>query len=261
MSLLYVLLPILITAGAGVVEDPIAYWSFDENVGSMAEDATGNSHDATFDGPQWVAGKFRGALGFNGSSDFAEVADHPDLNFGPDDSLTIAAWVKYSSDVAGTNSWIVGKAGHLPAHYLFGYHQTANGFRLKLDDGGTDLKLDAQFSPDDQWHHLATVRDKDAGEAMIYIDGQLAASQTDGTGDTTNDAVLHIGQRGDGTEFMNGAVDELAIWRVALTEDEITEVMDDGLARILAVTYQRKLIETWGKIKVPPVMTLLPCSH
>jgi len=60
---------------------------------------------------------------------------------------------------------------------------------------------------------------------------------------------------------MNGAVDELAIWRVALTENEITEVMDDGLARILAVTYQRKLIETWGKIKVFPGMTLLPCSH
>ena len=73
--------------------------------------------------------------------------------------------------------------------------------------------------------------------------------------------MLHIGLRGDGTEFMNGAVDELAIWRVALTEDEITEVMDDGLARILAVTYQRRLTEKWGKIKVSPGMTLLPCSH
>lgn len=252
MSLIQILLPVLILISAGAVEDPIAYWSFDENVENVAADATGNGHDGILDGPQWTTGKFRAALEFDGLDDFVEVADHPDLNFGPDDSLTIAAWAKYSASTAGTNSWIVGKAGQLPAHYIFGHHQTAVGIRLKLDDGGTDLKLDAQFTPDDQWHHIATVRDKDAGEARIYIDGELAASGPDGTSDTTNDAPLHIGQRGDGTEFMNGAIDELAIWRIALTDDEIAEVMNDGLARILAVTYREKLADTWGAIKQTP---------
>jgi sialidase-1 len=203
-------------------------------------------------GPQWTVGKFRSALEFNGTSDFVEVVDHPDLNFGPDDSLTIAAWVKYSSATAGTNSWIVGKAGHLAAHYLFGHHQTASGARLKLDDGGTDLKLDAVFAPDDEWHHFAVVRDKDKGEARIYIDGKVAASGPDGTSDTTNDAPLHIGQRGNGGEFMNGAIDELAIWRIALTDHEIVEVMNDGLAHILAVTHQGKLANRWGSIKRSP---------
>jgi len=249
VSLFQALLFILVFASTEAMEDPVAYWSFDENAGDVASDATGNGHDGQLMGTQWVVGKFRSALEFNGSSDFVEVADHPDLNFGADDSLTIAAWVKYSSATAGTNSWIVGKAGHLPAHYLFGHHETAVGARLKLDDGGTDLKLDAQFTPDDQWHHFATVRDKDAGEARVYIDGELAASGPDGTSDTTNDAPLHIGQRGDGTEFMNGAIDELAIWRIALTDDEIAEVMNDGLARILAVTYRGKLADAWGRIR------------
>jgi hypothetical protein len=252
MNLLQILLSILVIMSTGAMEDPVAYWSFDENAGDVLADATDNGHDGTFDGPHWVPGKFRSALEFNGSSDFVEVPDHPDLNFGPDDSFTIAAWARYSSDTAGTNSWIVGKAGHLPAHYLFGHHQTAVGIRLKLDDGGTDLKLDAAFAPDDQWHHLVTVRDKDKGEARIYIDGELAASGPDGTNDTTNDAPLHIGQRGDGTEFMNGAIDELAIWRIALTEDEIVEVMNDGLAHILAVMHEAKLAITWGRIKRDP---------
>jgi hypothetical protein len=249
MGLIQMFLPILILMSAGAVEDPIAYWSFDENTGQVIADATGNGHDGSFDGPEWTAGKYRMALEFDGTSDFVEVADHPDLNFGPDDSCTIAAWAKYSSSTAGTNSWIVGKAGQLPAHYIFGHHQTAVGIRLKLDDGGTDMKLDAQFAPDDQWHHFATVRDKDKGEARIYIDGELAASGPDGTNDTTNDAPLHIGQRGDGTEFMNGSIDELAIWRIALTDDEIVEVMNDGLARILSVTHPGRLTDTWGSIK------------
>ena len=127
MTLLQIVLPILAALSAGVIEDPVAYWSFDENAGEVARDATDNGHNANFDGPQWTAGKFRGALEFDGSSDFAEVDDHPDLNFGPDAPLTIAAWVKYSEDIVGTISWIVGKAGQLPAHYLFGYHQDGNG--------------------------------------------------------------------------------------------------------------------------------------
>ncbi len=252
MNLLQILLPILVFMSTGQVETPIAYWSFDENSGKVVGDATGNGHDGVLDGPQWVTGKFRGALEFDGVDDFAEVANHPDLNFGPDDSFTIAAWVKYSSSTIGTNSWIVGKAGHLPAHYIFGHHVTANGFRLKLDDGGTDLKLDAAFTPDDEWHHVAIVRDKGAGEARMYIDGDLAASGPDSTNDSTNDAPLHIGQRGDGTEFMNGVIDELAIWRAALTDDEIERVMNDGLAIILAVVYRGKLADTWGRIKKHP---------
>lgn len=240
-----------IIASAGALETPVAYWSFDENSGDTARDATDKGHDASLDGPEWTIGKFRGALEFDGGADFAEVDDHPDLNFGPDDSFTIAMWAKYSSDVAGTGiaSWVVGKAGQLPAHYLFGYHPDGNGFRLKLDDGGTDLKLDFAFNPDDEWHHIAAVRDKDSGEARLFLDGKLVSSKADSTGDTTNDAPLHIGQRGDGGEFMNGVVDELAIWRVALTEDEIAKVMSDGLASILAVKRQDKLAGKWGKIK------------
>jgi len=249
VNLLQILLPILVFMSAGQVETPTAYWNFEENAGQVAGDATGNGHSAAFDGPQWVDGKFGKALEFDGAGDFAEVADHPDLNFGPGDSFTIAAWVKYSAETAGKNSWIVGKAGHLPAHYLFGHHLTAGGLRLKLDDGGVDMKLDAIFAPDDEWHHIATVRDKDVEETKIYIDGELVASVADGTTDITNDAPLHIGQRGDDTEFMNGAIDELAIWRIALTDDEIVEVMNEGLTRIFAVEYGGELADTWGRIK------------
>lgn len=146
---LFVYFSLSLIASAGAFETPVAYWSFDENSGDTARDATDNGHEASLNGPGWVVGKFRGALEFDGAGDFAEVDDHPDLNFGPDDSLTITAWAKYSSDVVGITSWLVGKAGHLPAHYLFGYHPNGNGFRLKLDDGGTDLKLDFAFNPDE----------------------------------------------------------------------------------------------------------------
>ncbi|MCD6507140.1 hypothetical protein J7M22_11015 [Candidatus Poribacteria bacterium] len=49
---------------------------------------------------------------------------------------------------------------------------------------------------------------------------------------------------------MNGDLDEIGLFNVALSEDDIKEIMEKGLAQIAAVTPTGKLATTWGKMKL-----------
>ena len=49
-----------------------------------------------------------------------------------------------------------------------------------------------------------------------------------------------------------GVIDEVAVFNVALTEDDINDIMSNGLAEALgiaAVSPTGKLTTTWGSIK------------
>ena len=46
-----------------------------------------------------------------------------------------------------------------------------------------------------------------------------------------------------------GIIDEVAIFNVALTEDDIKYIMAEGLGIILAVSPSGKLATTWGNLK------------
>ena len=241
---------ICFTAVAG--GDLVAYWALNENGGQIAKDASENGADGALIGAKWAGGKFGSGLEFDGKAAIVEIADDPTLNFTENESMTIAVWVSIKEKPAGP-AWIVGKAGHLPAHYLFGYHSTPQNIRLKLDDGGVDLKLDSVTDIyDGKWHHLTVVRDRSKKQARIYVDGKLDVEAQDNTGDTTNDAVLHIGQRGDNSEFFpaGARIDELVIWDEALTAAEIRRIFDGSLlAGILAVNPEGVLATMWGRLK------------
>jgi len=68
---------------------PVAHWKFDETVGSVAADASGNGYTGTLvNGPVWSTGKLDGALSFDGVNDYVSTVDDPlDIT----GSLTISA--------------------------------------------------------------------------------------------------------------------------------------------------------------------------
>ena len=53
---------------------------------------------------------------------------------------------------------------------------------------------------------------------------------------------------GAGWDF-SGVLDEIAIFNVALSEDDLNTVMADGLEKALAVSPIGRLTTTWGNIK------------
>jgi hypothetical protein len=65
--------------------------------------------------------------------------------------------------------------------------------------------------------------------------------------DLNTGRVLQIAD-GDGDTY-GGLIDELAIFSVALSEDDIINIMDNGLMGMLAVSNKGKLATTWGQLK------------
>jgi hypothetical protein len=53
---------------------------------------------------------------------------------------------------------------------------------------------------------------------------------------------------GDGDTY-GGLIDEVAIFNVALSEDDIINIIDNGLEGMLSVFDKEKLATTWANIK------------
>ena len=200
-------------------------WLLDEGSGNVAKDNSGHAYDADLKGsPAWVKGKLDQALEFQGES-YLEIRDSSvNLAFGGVEPFSITAWVKNQG--GGT---IIGKFnGGIVGAYI-----------LQIGGGGT-VSFHREVAPwafsgtkvlpTNDFAHVAVTYD---GAVMkIYVNGEFDASQDRGAQNTDTDTPVLIGARltnGVPSQFFRGVLDEVALFNVALTEEQIKEVMK-GLA-------------------------------
>ncbi len=124
------------------------------------------------------------------------------------------------------------------------------------DPGGTLHFIDAPWDPDAEWHHVAVTWDGE--EFGVYLDAdQIASGITTanlGRNPLTDKPVLigiylPTGQHGQWGEFFLGIVDDVAIFNVALSGDDIETLMTDGLESAADIEPAGKLTVTWAAIK------------
>ena len=99
------------------------------------------------------------------------------------------------------------------------------------------------------WYHIAGTFDEK--ELIRYLDGE--PEQEGGTGQPYLPGDnCHIGHCIQYNAFFNGIIDEVAIIKDTLSQDDIKSIMTDGLENttgIAAVSHAGKLAKTWGAIK------------
>jgi hypothetical protein len=246
LSLMVVGLLFAIPSEAEIDPDSIVgLWLFDEGKGYETEDSSGNGYHGDLEGDvSWVDGVFGTALEFKGG-DYVELRDSAaNLPFGQREPFTITAWVRNQG--GGT---VIGKfnGGVIGAYILVIGGGGSVTFHREIDPWGLAGSKPLPFG---EFGHLAATYDGDT--MKIYIDGELDVEQDRGPQNTDTVTPVLIGARftgGNPSEFFNGALDEVALFNVALTEDQIQEVMK-GLAPPEAVSAHDKLASTWGNIKV-----------
>jgi len=227
----------------------------DDGEGDVARDSSGNGHDGDITGTGWTDGRFDGALEFGGVADDKIIVTGY-FGIGGTDPRTAVFWWK-SDDTASRHSWIkwgVDVAGQ--KYYIRGDETVAGIKTLRVEVNGGQCYGTTNVC-DGEWHHLAVVFPDGADSVqdhLLYVDGVLEGnSGGDQTMDTENMTTdVHIGTKPPGVsqhEFANGIMDEIAIFSVDLTQDEINTVMTAGLAQMLAVDHADKLSTTWGRIK------------
>lgn len=257
-STLTFLIVISLTLGYSVAvfsvrdEDIVLYYNFDEENDSV-KDVSGNGHDGIISGsPEWIDSEFGKAIFFEGvgQANRQYIDINGILPIGDTDN-TVVMWVKVPPDANGGGTNRVGillGTYDKPSNCNWEIH--GNGqVRIWWNNGQHDYK-GINDVRDNEWHHLAFVRNKVNKQFIMYVDGEIDLSSGGSSGDDViwqDEHRVAGDKRGDNSPWYNGAMDELAIWDVALSDDEIKQVMTEVT---LSVSHAGKLSVTWSSIKV-----------
>ena len=222
------------TAEAAIIVAPappsgcVGWWRFDEGIGIVAGDSSGNGNAGALQGnptPSWVAGEFGKALQFDGLQNHVDVPNSVSLN--PSAQFTLAAWVNIPSGATAAYMSVVAKEN---SYYLRAGAPTSDSFKLCLFYGdGVSWKSAVGVNVDLRgtgWRYLVGVYD--GSNLYIYLDGVLqgGSAATGSVGSNTNPVV--IGYRQFGAEYLNGAIDNVQIYNRALSTGEIQSGFQKG---------------------------------
>ena len=230
--------------------DCVGMWLFDEGNGNTVEDSSGTGNDGSIEGgAKWVNGKFGKGLDLNGSDAYVEIEHDDSLNVGSEH--TIALWVKLHKPPAG-GMGVVTKDDWAPGFWWDGgviRHHTH-------DPGGTLHFIDAPWSPDTDWHHVAVTWDGDGFGVYLDADeiGEGVTTPNLGRNPLTDKPFLigiylATGQHGQWGQFLGAIIDDVAVFNVALDDDDIETLMNDGLKTAADIEPSGKLATIWAAIK------------
>ncbi|MGF1482726.1 MAG: LamG domain-containing protein [Cyanophyceae cyanobacterium] len=227
----------------------VMHLGFEETSGTNATDQSphGENHSGKLrNGAQFrqQGGQFGGAVDFDGLNDYLEIESSQDINLSSHAKRTVSLWFRTRS--LGNDKQVIYEEGgtarglniylHEDELYIGGWNKP----KQESQWSGTYLSTDA--IEEDTWHHVALVLDTQAGTAKTqeggltaYIDGkqfgQGSASQLWSHDDPTalgavaGGTQFHDGEtQGNGTEVLEGSLDEVQVYNRALSSEEIAQL-------------------------------------
>lgn len=162
------------------------------------------------------------------TDDYMLVADNNLLDFDTADDFTVVAAVRPSLLTGGALGAFLSKEAGAAGWIL--YHSgsgTSDDVQFQVRDG-TVSPLDS--ITDGVAVHTLTVlagrRDATANEIEVFVDGVGSGTPTTDTTTATqaNAVDLNIGRRGGGVSYVEGQIVAVAVFREALTDDEVAAV-------------------------------------
>ena len=219
-------------------DDTISLWKLDEIAAGTYEDSfNGNDGTGGTANPTPATGIVNGGQEFNGTD--TEINVPADRSFGwySNESFSIEYWLKRDDTVPSTNEVAVGRDDGLASSLRWWTGITTSEVAtctLTATNGDSHTVTGGTDVVDGGWHHVVVVRDADADELRIYVDGNEDAtpiSTTYGAGFESTSAELNIGWFDLSPYYhFEGVLDEVALYDRALPLTEIEDHYDAGLA-------------------------------
>ena len=231
----------IIEDGTVIIDDDpvqglVAYWDFEEGVGTALTDVTGNGFDGALQNMEdtdWVTGRSADttALVFDGEDEFIEtMATASALGFPDDTQRTVAGWVRPTAFFQGAVGGVFGMGSpdnrfNFVSTSILGttYGAEFNGERI-----GTTVSAST-------WFHFAV--SYDGLNVRLYVDGEVV-SEAEFLDLTTDDVIPFTIGEANG-DFFKGQIDELAVWDLALDSDVIADLATEVLTPRTAPTVNR----------------------
>jgi hypothetical protein len=215
---------------------PVAYWKFDEGVGSTAYDSTTNRNNGTITGATWqsedlcLSGK---CLLFNGQTNYVDSNYKFSLSYSSSSSFSV--WIKPSTiDTGGKVKSIIGKNNY---EYILAQEDQKIRF-IQWNPAGSDALnfTTDNFIQSGKWYYITFVYDGTQNKGYLYVNGILKVSQnTLQTSFISQNESLKIGKgyawSGSTTPLFNGLIDDVKVYNSLRTISQITTDYAAGLAR------------------------------
>jgi len=159
------------------------------------------------------------ALQFDGTNDYVTIPAHDSLNMA-NSSVSLSAWIKSSESsydegviIEHDNIW-----DNSGSYQLTSWE--SNHLKFGFSNINEDIEYTINFT-DGKWHHIVGMLDSENNKARLYYDGVLVVEKTVNREIGTSIAPTYIGSRSGEDQFFKGEIDEVRIWKKALTLLEI----------------------------------------
>ncbi|SED79317.1 sialidase-1 [Streptomyces sp. 2112.3] len=180
-------------------------------------------------GARTTGGRFGQALAFDGADDAVRLPYRSSLPLGTHD-FTCSLWLRYDATAGEQPLWWMGGVGSKsPQVAVEGDPGHARIIaRVTAVDGpapaATAQAVTHDAYNDGNWHHLALRRT--GGRLLLTVDGGETIVVPDVPGSVSRGSVfgVHLGQRPDSRAQFTGALDEVRVYRRALTDAELSRV-------------------------------------
>jgi len=219
----------LLLVGGVASADLVSYWSMDEGGGATAYDSA-NSNDGTLVGATWTAaGKFGSAVAFDGSTQFVDCGNDASLAVASGQDFTYSMW--FNDAAAGGWAWLLDQNGRGADSLVYTTQGSATGsdqIRFSMQTWFNDVAHGVTVVQPNVWNHVVLTRTGDT--VTSYLNGVKEASTTGGAATSAigvGSDNLYIGKVAGGP-YMNGAIDDVAIWHNATSARRVAAMAGLG---------------------------------
>lgn len=169
--------------------------------------------------------QFGNSLQLTTQGDFVSIPNSPILNIAQ--NVTVESWVKIEQSLSGEKQVFINSIAPDNWGYFLAIMGSQPTFGVVVGGGQTNVT-----SPDpialNEWVHIAGIRE--GNSIKILVNGVVKATASVGSGDLRSGTGIHkIGQaQSSGSNFI-GFIDELRVWNVARTQEQIFSTINQPL--------------------------------
>jgi hypothetical protein len=205
-------------------------WNFDEGGGTVAADSSGYGHDLSATaGVTWTSGPTDpGAVTLDGSTGAFSTAAPVVLT---DQSFTVAAWVRLTD--LNRYETAVSQSGSVSSAFFLQNDPGVHRWSLSLSASDTTNpggpRIFSSVTPQaGVWTHLAAVYDAGAGQARLYVNGQLAGTASVPAPWNATGPLLVGRSRFNGApaDLWSGDIDNVRVYLGALSDVQIVALFN-----------------------------------
>ncbi|MFO7872656.1 MAG: LamG domain-containing protein, partial [Candidatus Undinarchaeales archaeon] len=200
-----------------------SYWKLEGD----ADDETG-INNGTVTGATQVSGKFGDALNFDGDNDYVNVGKFQNT------PTFFSAWIKPNVQSGYSGIAIEGYYYGSSKGWFTRYSSSTEKVYFAINNNSGDLTTwdSGAVAPPNKWHHI--IVGFDDTNVYIYVNGIEHVNTTHGFDmplEFANRDLL-IGRAGYmGGDYMNGSIDDVAIYNRALSSEEVQDLYDGAVAK------------------------------